>query len=56
MSGSVGKGVDKALDQWVEVKERAGAEKEMKRFLTKLMKAPVEKGKKGKKGKGGKKG
>ena len=43
MSGSVGKGVDKALAQWVDV----------------LMKAPVVKGKKGKKGKegkGGKKG
>ena len=55
MSGSVGRGVDKALGQWQGLKEEAKVEKEMNRFLSKLMKSPAPRKKTKTKKKGGKK-
>ena len=55
MSGSVGRGVDKALGRWQGLKEEAKVEKEMKGFLEKLMKAPAPRKKTKTKKKGGKK-
>ena len=55
MSGSVGRGVDKALGQWQGLKEGAQMEKKMNRFFEKLMKAPAPRKKTKTKKKGGKK-
>ena len=55
MSGSVGRGVDKAMGQWKGLKESAKVEKEMQGFLSKLMNSPVPRKKPTTRKKGGKK-
>ena len=54
MSGSVGRGVDKALGQWQGLKEEAKVEKKMKSFISKLMNSPAPRKKTKTKKKGGK--
>ena len=55
MSGSVGRGVDRAMGRWKGLKEEAKVEKEMKGFLSKLMNSPVPRNKPTTRKKGGKK-
>ena len=55
MSGSVGRGVDRAMGQWERGKEEVKMRKEMEGFMLKLTKVKVPKGNKTKKRKGKKK-